>query len=734
MHNGRHRGLLAAALLSSAAAVLGAASPASAQDAPDQQPVANSDEIVVTAQRREESIQDVPISIAAMSGERIEASGLTNFANIEQSISGLTIAANGDARAARIGIRGVTTAQENGKQSSVGVYVDGVFMSRVGMSFADLPDVERIEVLRGPQGTLFGMNTAAGLIHIITERPDVDEFGGFLETVVGNYDRLEVRGSVTGPIVPGRLGFSLGAGMTSRDGIIYNSTLGRDVDDLDRWGVRAKLGYEGDNLDAIFIADWQAEDSNCCTKILTHLNPGATVLGTPAGPLAPPGFPFARVAVTNSPNLNQPEGGGVSAEFNYDFGGATLTSITAYRNWSIHHIDDADSLPLSIITGFQIDQDHDQFSQEFRLASPAGERFEWLVGLFYFDRNSSSDELLTYPAAFRGVGQNGTNVNNFDLDDTSYAVFGRLGWNITDQFNVSGGIRFTREEQEAHAVQVASNLANPTFNRTSVRNDEGITWNLNAEYHFNPDLMVYAAAGQGFKPGGFDMNRSAVFTTFQFEEETNINTEVGLRSTLYDGRLLFNATLFNTVFKDFQTLTFDGIRFFNDNAPEFRTRGLEIETSFAITDDLTARASASFIDTEYTDFPNGPCPQGVAGACNLTGRELAQAPATTYSLSAQYERPIGHGWNVIGLAEYAYRSGAYMNVALDPNLYQDSYGLANFRLGIESDNGLKVEGWVRNAFDEDYLTFAFNSPLLTGGYAGFVGEPRMYGVRVRQSF
>jgi len=732
MKNRRHHGLLAAALLSSAAAILGAPGPAYAQSA-DEGAVPNLDDIIVTAQRREESIQDVPISIAAMSGERIEASGLTNFANLEQSISGLTTVANGDARAARIGIRGVTTAQENGKQSSVGVYVDGVFMSRVGMSFSDLPDVERIEVLRGPQGTLFGMNTAAGLIHIITQRPDVDEFGGFVETVFGNYGRTEARGSVTGPIVPGSLGFSLAASTTQRDGIIYNPTLGTDVDDLSRWGVRGKIGYEGANFDALFIADWQEEDSNCCVKVLAHLGPNANILGTPVAPIAPPGFPFSRIALGNERNVNQPEGGGLSAELTWDFGGMTLTSISAYREWSIHHTDDADALPLSVITGFMIDQDHDQLSQEFRLAGQGG-GIEWLVGLFYFDRNSTSDELLTFPAAFRGVGQNGTNVNNFALDDTSYAVFARLGWEVTENFNLSGGIRFTREEQEARARQVASNLANPNFNRVSVRNEEGITWNLNAEYHFNDDLMLYAAAGQGFKPGGFDMNRSAAFTTFQFEEETNLNTEIGVRSTLADSRVLLNVTVFNTVFEDFQTLTFDGLRFFNSNAPEFRTRGIELETTWVATENLTARASVSLIDTEYTDFPNGPCPQGVAGSCNLTGRELYQAPNTTYSILSQYERPISNTWNLIGLAEYAYRSGSYFNAALDPNLYQSGYGLANFRLGVESINGLKIEGWVRNAFEQDYLTFAFNSPLLTRGYSGFVGEPRMYGLRVRQEF
>ncbi|GAM98260.1 hypothetical protein U91I_01893 [alpha proteobacterium U9-1i] len=734
MENGRHRGLLAAALLGSAAAFLGPAPLAMAQDAEEQ--AANTDDIVVTAQRREQSIQDVPISIAAMSAERIEDSGLTNFANLEQSISGLTTVANGDARAARIGIRGVTTAQENGKQSSVGVYVDGVFMSRVGMSFADLPDVERIEVLRGPQGTLFGMNTAAGLIHMITARPDLDEFGGHVETVIGNYDRIEARGSITGPIVPGRLGFSLGATSTNRGGIIYNSTLGRDVDDLDRWGIRGKLLYDGDDVSALFIADYQEEDSNCCVKVLSHLRPPATFSGFGSvTALAPPGFPFARVAVTNVPNYNRPEGGGLSAEVTWDLdGGYTLTSLSAWRTWSIFHQDDPDGLPIDGITGFRIWQDHDQISQEVRLASPVDGMFSWQVGLFYFDRNSTSDDYITYPSTLRGLGQDGTNINNFEIEAQTLAAFGHVTWNLTDRLSATGGVRYTNETQDAHAVQVSNNLANPSFNRTASLDEGATTWNVSAEYDISDDIMIYAAAGHGFKPGGFDMNRTAAFTTFTFEEETNTNIEAGVRSVLFDNRLLLNATVFNTNFENFQTLAFDGLRFFNTNAPEFETRGLEIETTLHPTDNLTLRGSATFINTEYISFPNGPCPQGVAGSCNLTGRKLYQAPDTTWAVSAQYEHELTEAWNWFALGEYNYRSGAYSGASLDPYLHQNGFGLANFRLGVESDEGLRLEAWVRNAFNEDYMNFEFNSPLLTGGYAGFVGEPQMYGVRIRKEF
>ena len=725
--------LLAAAWVSGAAG-LAISTCASAAETAAEPPALG--EVVVTAQRRAENIQDVPISIIAISGETVEKAGLTDFQNLTQYTAGLVTDANGDARAARIGLRGVTTAQENGKQSSVGVFIDGVFMSRVGMAFTELQDIERIEVLRGPQGTLFGMNTSAGLIHIITAKPSLDELKGFVEGVIGNYDRKEVRGSISGPIVPGVLAASFSAFGVQRDGIIRNTTQGRDVDDLKRYGVRGKLRYARENLDVQVIADYTREDSECCVNVITFLKPGAAILGTPVAPLAPVGYPFAREAVTGGRNFNNNHGSGLSAEVNYTLdGGQTLTSLTASRRWDLWSLNDPDSVQLNLLDGFIITQGHRQFSQEFRLASATGGRLEWVAGLFYFHRRSTASSDITFPAALRAPGQNGHTIENFAIRDDSYAVFGQVSYRLTDALKVSLGGRYSREEQDARSVQVASNVVSPNYNREASRNEGQVTYTLNATYDFSPEVMAYVSVARGFKPGGFDLGRPLTFTEFEFEEETNLNTEIGIRTTLLERRLLFNATAFNTVYKNFQTLQFDGIRFLSGNAPKFRTRGLELEVVARPVAGLSISGQAAFIDAEYTDFRLGACPQGVAGACDLTGRTLPQSPKRTLSSSISYERPLGDTpWSGFVLAEYSYRSAAYFNQALDPNLRQKAYGVANLRLGVLNEDGLKVEGWVRNVFDKDYVTFAFNSPLLTGGYAGFLGEPRMYGVRVRKEF
>ena len=723
------------ALLGGVAAMALWSSGAQAQTAQD--PETNTvDDVVVTAQRTSESLQDVPVSIVAVTSEQIVNSGLTDFADLKQLAPGLNTDQNGDARAARIGLRGVTTSQEMGKQSSVGVFIDSVYMARTGMAFNDLLDIERIEVLRGPQGTLFGMNTSAGLIHILTRRPDVNNTGGFIEGVVGNYGRNEVRGSITGPIVPGTWGFSLGASYVDRGGIIYNQTQDRDQDTLHRWGVRGKLGYEGERLDLQLIADYSEEDSDCCVKVLTFLKPGAAFLGTPIAPIAPAGYPFARVAITGGQQYNRPEGGGLSAEANYSFdSGFTLTSVTASRFWDIAATDDADSLPFVVLDVLRVNQQHDQFSQEFRLASPADERLKYLVGLFYFDRDAAEQ---TYnevtSAALRGPTQNGISTSDVELNAQTYAAFGRVSYDLTDQLNAAVGLRYTTEDQEMTSVQISQNLVFGAHNRAASRTDSAVTYNLTVNYDVSDDLMFYFAHGKGFKPGGFDPGRPGTVIDFQFAEETNYNTEVGMRSVWADHRLLLNATVFHSVYENFQTRSYDGIRFLNTNAPEFTSTGLEVEFIARPTAGLDLRLSGAFTDATYTDFKTGGCPQGVAGFCDLTGRVLNQAPKTTLNASAQYEWALSPSWNAFALGEVSYRSDYSSDQALDPNLVTPAYTLVNLRLGVESADGLRIEAWAKNLFDEDYVNFGFNSPLLTGGYAGFLGEPRMYGLRVRRTF
>ena len=695
------------------------------------------DELIVTAQKREENLKDVPISITAISSAEVKKAGLTTFMDLEQYSPSVIVNNNGDSRVATVSIRGVGSSQDQGKQSSIGIFVDGVFMSRIGMGISDLLDIERVEVLRGPQGTLFGMNTAAGLISIITAQPNVNEFHGYAEGVVGNYDRVEVRGSVTGPIIPGKLGFSLAGYSVERSGIVYNATLKRDVDDQKKTGMRGKLRYVGDHFDYTLTGDVQRENDECCAYLFIALKPGANILGIPVAPLAPPGFPFSRTTVTNRVNTNQNRGGGVSGEGNWTvFGDNVITSVTAYRNWTISADSDTDSLPLDIIDGLFVHQHHTQFSQELRLTSPAGQKLEYVAGLYYFTHEAIDHEYV----GINGLGKPGTDGRDtIDSDhvDTSKAVFANLTYHLTPQATLAAGARYTQENQKVDFTQLSNSFAFANLGFIhSTRDDSATTYTLTGKYDWTPDIMTYVTYARGFKPGGFDLTRLPNYNHLQFAAETNNNIEIGLKAYLLDRRVTVTTAAFHTDYDNFQTLAFDGFNLVTTNAKKFVTQGFEAEIIARPMEGLRLQAAYAYTDATYKDFKNGQCPAGSpTPICDLSGRPLSEAPKNAFNGSVDYSHPLGDsGWSGFVRGELSYKSSMFLTQALDPFLFQKAYTIVNGRIGVESPKGLKLELWARNLFDKDFLQLGFNAPVITGGYAGFLNEPRMVGGRISQTF
>ncbi|WP_372785238.1 TonB-dependent receptor [Phenylobacterium sp.] len=695
------------------------------------------DELVVTAQKREESLKDVPIAMTAISSVEVKKAGLTSFMDLEQYTPTMVINNNGDSRVATVSIRGVGSSQDQGKQSSIGIFVDGVFMSRIGMGISDLLDIERVEVLRGPQGTLFGMNTAAGLISIITASPNIDEFHGYAEGVVGNYNRVEVRGSVTGPIIPGKLGFSLAGYSVDRSGIVYNATLKRDVDDQKKTGMRAKLRYVGENFNYTLTGDVQRENDECCAYLFIALKPGANILGIPVAPLAPPGFPYSRTTVTNRVNTNQNRGGGVSGEGNWTIaGGNVITSVTAARNWTISADSDTDALPLDIIDGLFVHQHHKQFSQELRITSPTGQKLEYVGGLYYFTHDAVDQQYV----GIAGLGKPGTDGRSniaSDHEDTSKAVFANLTYHLTPQATLAAGARYTQEHQTVDFTQLSNSFAFANLGSIhSTRDDSATTYTLTAKYDWTPDVMTYATYARGFKPGGFDLTRLPNFTHLQFAAETNNNMEIGVKAYLMDRRVTLTGAAFHTDYNNFQTLAFDGFNLVTTNAKRFITQGFEAEIIARPLEGLRVQAAYAYTDATYKDFKNGQCPAGAATPiCDLSGRPLAEAPRNSFNSSVEYRHPLGgSSWAGYVRGEYSYKSSMYLSQALDPFLFQKAFSIVNARIGVESADGLKLELWARNLFDKDYLQLGFNAPVITGGYAGFLNEPRMVGGRISKSF
>ena len=693
--------------------------------------------IIVTAQKREENVIDVPISISVVSGKDLERSGINDFHDLSRIAPGFTSEEYGDARAGRMTIRGVASLQDNpGKQSSVGIFLDGVFLARPGSVTGELSDVERVEILRGPQGTLFGGSTAAGLVNIVTRKPNLESTEGFVEGVVGNHNQFEGRARISVPLQPGMLALSLSGYGVSRGGLTENITMNRTVDNVRRIGGRAKLFYSSGSFDLLLSADYQRERSECCAAVFVTLVPGANFLGVPLAPIVPAN-PFDRQAIENKRNTNPNNGGGVSAEANVDLGAVTLTSVTAWRQWDVHPISDVDSTPLRVLDDFDIKQRHRQFSQELRLTSAPGGFLDYVAGLYYFSRKSDDLEILQVgqdAAAFIIPGMRGDTTIESHLDDKTYAAFAHADMHLSDKFTISGGLRYSREVQDVVFTQTSGNFAFKTLGTRQQHIREGqLTWLANARYELGSALTTYASVAKGYKPGGFDLTRLSNFNDFAFDAETNINYELGLKGEALDRLLRFNGALFLTDYSNFQAQFFDGLNLVTRNAEKFRTKGGEVELTLLPAKGLTFDLSASYVDARYISFTDGGCLPGQPSPCPLSGRRLAIAPRLTLNGAVDLRRPLMG--DLIGHIRFEgeHKSTIFYQQNLNPLAMQGPRTIFNLRGGIET-GGLMIEAFARNVFGEKYVNFVYPSPLATGAYVGYIGAPRQIGIRARYSF
>ncbi|WP_129793556.1 TonB-dependent receptor [Sphingosinicella sp. CPCC 101087] len=694
------------------------ASPAHAQDeepaatstsgaenaAVDDQAAAGEQSIVITAQGRRQLLQDVPLAVQAVGGEQLQNSGANDIRQLNQLAPSLLVSSTGTEANGSARIRGIGTVGDNpGLESSVAVFIDGVYRSRSGIGLNELGEVERVEVLRGPQGTLFGRNASAGLIHIITRRPEF-QFGGFAELTYGNYDNIRAAGGVTGPISED-LAFRIDAVYNRRDGFyeVVNPSGGTesDVNDRDRLFVRGQLLYEpNDSLSVRLIGDYTTRDESCCGAVYVETResfdptPGSpgdyeyatrenrivTILRRMGGILPSEGDPYNRqLAVSPGRTFrNDTTDWGVSGQIDYDFGGATLTSITAYRGYSSEGAGDLDYGNVDIL--YRDDDGNAErrfrtFTQELRLQGSAFDgKLDWLVGGYFAKEDLRIVDNLKFgtqygpfaacralagtgvepsglfpfldpaqpaclsptgralvsglvpgiPPAFgpatpilltaldnltnlRDLGDNGSIYNQ---DSRNWALFTHNIFNITDQWAVTVGLRYTREHKEFDASFNNNNticpqqqallgplLANPalaataggiitlscTGNSSSSLNaldledefSEGeFTGTGILSYQPSPRELFYASYSRGYKAGGYNLDRSDLGTALfprsnadaanlRFAPEVVNAFEVGMKLTRRN--FTFNAAIFHQRFRDFQLNTFNGTVFIVQN-------------------------------------------------------------------------------------------------------------------------------------------------------------------------
>lgn len=709
------------------------------------------EEVLVTAQKRVESLQEVPSSIAAVDGTTIEKMGVENLEDLTSYVPNIHFTETGLGTQMRI--RGIGSDNSQGFEQSVGVYKDGIYHSRAQLFRAPIFDLERAEVMRGPQGTLFGKNSIAGAIDLITAKP-TDHLDG---KVSGNYETefgsQEFNGFVSGPLtdtLKGRVAMRY----YEDPGFMVNTTKNIDEAESTELSGRGSLLWEPSGaLDVLWIVEHNSFDVEGRAIEISQDVPAT------AGPAA--GRNYSQVLAlynggatfdtqpnyrrqTDAPEYSDNEVDTQTLRVDYELPYFTFTSLTGYLTYNYDENCDCDFTPGNIFS-LAIREDYDQFSQEFRLSSEEDKTFEWLGGIFFqtYDQTYNDDfDLPTdtllldiapvLPAAFGGTGID----RDFSQESDVWAIFGEFTWNITDTVKLNLGGRYTEEEKKATKVLnvvgvenpaliplVAAIYASPTFgtdteqsgghNLAESRDESSFTPSVTLSYDINDDVMTYVRYSEGFKAGGFDP-RSNDRDRFEFEEETVSSIELGSKMSLAGGRSELNVALFYMDYDDLQVSQFDGAVGFNiGNANSTVVQGIEMDGRWRISEGWTSNYGVAILDFEYTDFENGNChfgqPENADGFCDYTGKRGVYTPEVTLNAGIQYSRALGSLWFDAALdAQWVDEQQVHVN--LDPLGEIDAYTMVDLRLALEGDQWtLALLG--KNLLDEEVIAYSANMPL-----------------------
>jgi iron complex outermembrane receptor protein len=725
------------------AALLSATAPAHAQDAIPADPATataeepDSNDIIVTARRRSESAQDIPLAVSVIDAKQIDETGAFNVNRLQQLAPTLQFYSS-NPRNTAVNIRGLGVPfglTSDGFEQGVGIYVDDVYYSRVASATFDFLDVAQIEVLRGPQGTLYGKNTTAGAINIQTNQPTFD-FEGKAEVSLGNYEFRQARLAISGPLsetVAARVAFS----GTSRRGTIRNVTTSEDIQSLDNIGVRAQLLWEpADNLKVKLVGDYNKQDAVCCGSVFVGtgatqrpLNRQFAALAAAQNYAPPSTNPFDRLSDLDS-NLNAGNViAGTALKVTWDVGPGTLTSVTAWRTWDWKPENDRDFTGLSIVALSQNPSQQDQYTQELRYAY-TGDKFGFVLGAFAFDQRidtqgteaqgraasrwniAPNNALSLDPSVLDGLTARNTQV----LESTSAALFGQLSWKVTDAFTIQPGARlnydrksgfyqrrvFTGAGTELFGTETdARSRAQLAIFQPQVSAPEDTDWNLTYDltlsYELAPDVLAYGTYARSFKTIGInqnglpvDANNVPIAEAGTIRPEKVDHFEIGLKSRFWDRRATLNLAAFRTDIRDYQATVFNGqfgvLRGFLANADKVRSQGIEADVSVRPSARFTAYASGAYTDAAYQRFTDAPCPPELAGGTTALPGQTSSAPGTPGGISPANCDITGQ--RLPGVSKWAFSFGAEGNLP------------ATF-LGKEGEVYLGYDGSYRSDFSSN---------------------------------
>lgn len=745
-------------------------------------------EVSVTARRRNEKIQSVPIAISVVRGNVIEDAGAFNVNRIKELIPTVQLYSS-NPRNTTLNIRGLGSTfglTNDGIEPGVGFYLDGVYYARPAATTLDFVDVEQIEVLRGPQGTLFGKNTTAGALNITTRKPSFLP-GASAEVSYGNYGYVQAKASVTGAItsnLAGRVSFS----GTQRDGTIYNVSSMKHVNDINNIGGRAQLLYTpSEHVSITLIGDASQQRPEGYAQVV------AGVVQTQRAAYRqfeniiadlnyqlPSRDPFDRLIDHNTTWRSGNDLGGVSLNVDAKIGGGTLTATSAWRYWNWDPSNDRDFTGLPVLTLSQATSKHQQWSQEVRYAGNFSSKLSGVIGVFLigqdlktdpvhieesgsaqwrFSQNSTS-ELWKTPGLLEGYGIR----TNSRLQTLSAAVFGQLDWAITSKLHILPGLRYNYDDKKLDfnrktygglettdsALLALKNVVYTDQVFAANTDNTNLSGQLTVSFKANNQVNTYATYSTNYKPVGLNLGGlptskgKPMLELAEIKPEYVQHFEVGIKTTPSTSSTL-NLAFYNTDIKDFQTQVQTaelGVnRGYLANAEKVRVRGAELDGNIRFNDHFSIFGAVAYTDGKYTSFKNAPVPLEETGGASafkdISGSRLPGISKWTATLGGEASTSgkfLGQGGKYFLALDGYYRSEFSSSPSQSLYLNVEGYALFNGRLGFRATKGVSLFAWGRNLFNKDYFEQLLVAAGNAGHYAAVLGDPRTYGVTLRYNF
>ena len=717
------------------------------------------EEIIVTANRRETNLQTTSAAISAFTADDMTRRSIRDLEDVGLTTPSLHVSVfQGEAQ---VYMRGIgTPIVIGGTDSATAIHNDGVYLSRAAASVPAFFDVERIEVIRGPQGTLYGRNATAGSLNVISKAP-TEEFEGEVRVNFGNYNDAGIFAAIGGPLVEDKVLFRAAAQFVSRDGY---TTVERpaaldpsptaepnidDVEDKEEYYLRVKTEFRpSEDVTFTLTGDYYKADDKA--SVWHFLNEGPR--NAPAAIFndfveANGRFPedASRTMFSEQGFFNKPEIWGVSGDLSWDVGGGySINSLTAYRETKPFNRNDLDMTDAAGSDQTRA-EDHWQFSQELQLSSPEGERLEWILGAFYFEEDNvvrNEYFVRTIPDFVAGFGIGAAAqpccllLLNGTTETTAYAVFADGSYDFTDQLSLIFGARYSYEKRDGSNIVVFEDLTSTAFD--NVFEFEETSWNAftpkaGLEYAFNDDLFGYFSATRGFKSGGFNLGS---YQNEPFDPEFIWSYEAGLKGTFLDGRLSLNTAAFYYDYSDLQVQDVEQNNVRVENAASARIFGIEIDGVFIASEQASIDFAFAYLNSEFKDFVSEDPKRPALGSLDLSGNSLPKAPEFTASIGAQYQFPVGSEATFTLRGDFTWQSEIFFSSFQDDLQRQGAFPWLKLRGTYAPDDAdWQLAVFADNLTNETVITNAIYTGDIVGSRAaGNLAPPRTWGAEFQYRF